>query len=152
MSLIKVADKVRQVYKELEKVSADKGVSPRDLVEVSRPEDALLHKQFNWNDTKAAEEWRIFQARQLLRTITIEHEGQVVKQYYNVIIKLNGGKTQKYYRLETVMSSEELKEKVLVQMLRELRSFKEKYRNHKEIYELIDEDKQHKMEVQYGVL
>ena len=47
------------------------GLTAQNLVNVSRPEDAPLHKCFEWNDTKAAENYREWQARKMIAAIEI---------------------------------------------------------------------------------
>ena len=42
----------------MDQLSAEGRLSPLDLVEASRPEDAPLHNEFEWNDTIAAQKWR----------------------------------------------------------------------------------------------
>jgi len=58
---------------ELERIweEHDERLEPPVVVEESRPKAAPLHPVFEWNDKKAAEEWRNNQARQLIRNIRI---------------------------------------------------------------------------------
>lgn len=75
-----------QVTKELE----DRGMlTAQNLVDVSRPEDAPLHQEFEWNDTIAAEEHRKYQARNIIRSIQIVREDnpQPEKVYAHVRIE-----------------------------------------------------------------
>jgi hypothetical protein len=151
MSYIKLADKVRQVYEELAAKSPDHGVAPQDLLEASRSEDAILHNQFEWDNNKAAEGYRVWQARMLLRTITVEVSEEKIREYQNIVIETEAGKTQKYYHLSTVMSDEELKAKVLAQLAGEVRSIQDKYRKYQEVFRVINEDELKKIELQYKV-
>ena len=41
------------------------------LVEESKPKDAPLHDAFEWNDKKAGKEYRLWQARKIIRTTKI---------------------------------------------------------------------------------
>lgn len=43
----------------------------RMVVEAARPEDSPLHPAFEWDDVKAAEAWRVEQARHLIRVIEV---------------------------------------------------------------------------------
>jgi len=47
-------------------------LSPQEIVEAARAEGSALHECFEWDDTKAAESWRIEQARDLIRRVKIE--------------------------------------------------------------------------------
>jgi hypothetical protein len=49
---------------------------PEDIVEAARPKKNVLHSYFQWEDSKAAQEYRLQQARHLLRSIvTVKSEG-----------------------------------------------------------------------------
>jgi hypothetical protein len=47
---------------------------PVDVVNEARPEDAALHPAFEWNNQKAAEEWRVHTARNLIRSVHVVNE------------------------------------------------------------------------------
>lgn len=66
---------------ELTRIHAEHGrLTPRDVVDESRPEDAPLHPAFEWRDDIAADEFRQIQARSLIKTVEVirpaaaEHE------------------------------------------------------------------------------
>lgn len=42
------------------------GITAARVLDVSREKDALLHPCFEWEDTKAAEQYRLYQARKLV--------------------------------------------------------------------------------------
>jgi hypothetical protein len=54
-------------------------VRSEDLVEAARPKESPAHKAFEWNDTKAGHEYRLIQARQWIRRVTIIHEEKPVQ-------------------------------------------------------------------------
>ena len=55
-------------------------ISPHDLVEDARPADAPLHPAFEWDDAKAAERYRVEQARTLLqRLVVVRDDGEQVQ-------------------------------------------------------------------------
>lgn len=47
------------------------GIYAERVVDDARPEDAPLHPAFEWNDGKAAEEYRLYQARTLIRAVHV---------------------------------------------------------------------------------
>lgn len=55
------------------------------VLEEARKPTSVLHKCFEWDDTKAAEEWRKEQARKLIRTVrfhvTVEERPIRIPQY-----------------------------------------------------------------------
>lgn len=60
-------------YAELERIRAahDDKLNPHDIVDESRPDEAVLHPFFEWNNRKAAEEYRVWQARRLSRSVYV---------------------------------------------------------------------------------
>jgi hypothetical protein len=62
-----------QVRTELERLYGQKGeLKPSAVVDAARAKDSPLHKCFEWRDGKAADEYRLIQARKLIRlTVTI---------------------------------------------------------------------------------
>lgn len=99
-------------------------LTAKNLVEVSRPEDAPLHKEFCWDDEKAAEMYREQQARVLIRhVVTVsETEEKPIRAFINLEVE-----DAEYYRIDTVLSSEDKYEKMLTRALAELRMFEKKY-------------------------
>lgn len=63
-----VAVKIRQ---ELDRIAQLEGgkISPKIIVEAARDKSSILHSQFTWDDTEAAEQYRLAQAGQLIRTV-----------------------------------------------------------------------------------
>ena len=62
------------VYESLEKIreaQADEHLSPPDVVEAARPKKAPLHAAFEWDNGQAAEQYRLFQARRLIRSVYV---------------------------------------------------------------------------------
>lgn len=60
-------------YEELMRITdKNEGVlSPRAIVDESKPADAVLHPAFEWNNARAADSWRLHQARQIARSVYI---------------------------------------------------------------------------------
>jgi len=58
-----------QVAKRLEQLEQDGRLKARDVVEDARDPDSPLHDCFEWDDSRAAERFRIVQARRLIRTV-----------------------------------------------------------------------------------
>ena len=48
-----------------------KAVSAKRILDDARPQDSPLHRFFEWDNAKAAEAYRLNQARQLARSITV---------------------------------------------------------------------------------
>lgn len=76
----------REVIDEMERVALDHGgikmLYASDVVESARPEDSPLHGEFEWNDKKAGHEYRLHQARKLIRAVVVveNRDGKEVKE------------------------------------------------------------------------
>lgn len=47
------------------------GLTPQGLVDVSRPVDAPMHNEFEWDDSIAGEKYRVEQAKHVIRNLVI---------------------------------------------------------------------------------
>ena len=134
--------KKRLVLKELKKIERKYGmITPQQVVDVAKVLNNPLHNYFDWNDTEAAKKWRIWQARYLLTTIKVELLGQETDAYWNAKVMIDDVSVQGYFSSERVLNDDQLYLKVLEEGLREIRYWKEKYKQIKELHELINEDK-----------
>lgn len=60
---------------ELERINEKHGgLHPEHVVKESKPKTAPLHECFTWNDTKAGEQWRLQEARNLIRCVHVVSE------------------------------------------------------------------------------
>lgn len=121
---------------EIERISAMGELTPKAVVDASRPEEAPLHPEFEWNDGIAAECWREEQARMLIRdikvTIEVTDEPKEVRAYMAV-----ERPSKVYQPTIKVLSDEELRSKALELAMRELHSFMNKYENLQELAGVI---------------
>lgn len=68
------------VGKELKRIHGENGViEPVAVVNESRPESAPLHPVFEWDDEHAAEQYRIWQARKLIKAVQVVETKEGVK-------------------------------------------------------------------------
>lgn len=99
---------------ELERIrmEAEGKLTPADVVDAARPEDAPLHPVFEWDDAEAAEAHRRWQARLLIRSVRIVSDDnkpsapayfsvriQETKPYYQSASELHPG-TDEYKAVE----------------------------------------------------
>lgn len=85
--------------------------------------DSALHKSLEWNDTRAAQEYRIQQVRQLIRVHVIAEDGapQLVSLTFDR--KQNGG----YRAVDDVLKNRDLSDIMLKDALDELTRIQTKY-------------------------
>lgn len=68
---------------ELDRIHQKHGaIKPKTVVDEARPNDALLHPVFEWNDAVAAEEWRVHTARNLIRSVQVVNAEKQTEPVY----------------------------------------------------------------------
>jgi hypothetical protein len=114
---------------------------PKDIVDEARKESHPLHKCFEWDDSVAAEAYRVAQAQYLIRVIVLVEEVDdgkeplIVRAYYNI----KDASDQYYIGAAQALTDEDKRKKVLEQALKDLRIFREKYKAFKEFSALFAE-------------
>ena len=128
--------KSAKVIAELKRIAASNGglLQPEAVVEKARPVTSPLHSKFTWDDSEAAHQYRLWQARQLIR-VTVELIGGIAKPV-DCFVSLT---TDRYaeqggYRvMTTVLNDAEMRKQMLVDALNELQQFQQKYSRLKEL-------------------
>lgn len=95
-------------------------MSPKIIVDESRPEDAVLHQVFEWSDPVAAELWRQQQARNIVCCIITKHETEKsgpteVRAFVHV--------AESYRPTQLVVSQEDLQAELVRNALRDVEAF-----------------------------
>jgi len=86
-------DQAEEVEAALAEVADQRGyLTPRAVVDAARPEESRLHPFFLWDDAAAAEEYRLAQARHLVRSVTVRvvdrHNAErSLPKYHNVVVQ-----------------------------------------------------------------
>lgn len=101
-------------------------LNKKELVEVSRPEEAPLHKDFEWDNEVAAEKYREHQAQNMIHNLTVVSESvpeePARRVFFNIL-----SEGPKYETLETIMTRKDSVEALKKQCLKDLIAFKVKY-------------------------
>jgi len=128
MSSIK--DELTQIYNE-----HNGRVPPEAVVEFARDENTALHAEFEWDDTEAAHQFRLEQARKIIR-LNIEvletPNGNVrMPVFVSLVSDRRGGGG--YRALTDVMSNAEMRAQLLQQAIDELQRVRRKYESLREL-------------------
>lgn len=100
------------------------------LLELSRDEDALMHDCFEWDDTVAAEKFRLSQARYIIRTIVatkIDDEPIQEQRAFVSVSQTSHAEKGRFKPLITALAVEKDRSVVLENAMRDWGFFKEKY-------------------------
>lgn len=124
---------------ELMRIRDDRGrLTPEDVRDEARVEDAPLHPAFEWDDFVAAEAHRLDQARYLLRSIVVMVERDGVEHEVRAFVVVNRDEGEREFEsIVTVMKDEDLRRQVLVRAYSEWQSFTRKYRELEELSDLL---------------
>jgi hypothetical protein len=118
-------------------------LEPEMIVNAAREETSPLHPHFEWDDAAAADEYRKDQARDLVRSLTVDIsrsnlESRPVRAFVNV----ETGGSQGYVSTATAMSSEDMRKQVLTRAFNELEAWRARHAELSElarIFSAIDE-------------
>ena len=127
----------------ISKLSEKRGfVTPSIVLEDARKSASPLHDYFEWDDSAAAEAWRISQANYLIRSIVVtivDEDRPQIKQFFSVTptpeMKTDASKV--YVTLNTVLSHEEIREEVIAYAKQELKGWSERYRQYSELESML---------------
>lgn len=70
-------------------------VKPSELLDSARPKDSPAHNAFEWNNTKAGQEFRLIQARNWLRVVVIRTESEAPERLVHVPRVVSSGEESK---------------------------------------------------------
>lgn len=124
------------VHAELAKIMRENDglLRPDDVVEAARLKSHPLHDRFNWDNTSAAHQYRLWQARELIMRVRVEYPVNGKSVDCRVFVSLTPDRVDSGYReLTSVLSDTEMREQLLQDALGELGIFQEKYRTLKEL-------------------
>lgn len=103
-------------------------LTPALVVDAARNPEHPLHSRFEWDDTLAAEQWRLEQAGQLLRIVKLPpEEGRPRDLRAFVAIKGKDSHRSDYVPTEVALSDPLSRDIVLRAMKREWQTFRRRY-------------------------
>lgn len=116
-------------YEEIQQIGEE--VKPEQVLDKARNESSELHKCFDWDDSSAAEKYRLFQARNVLNQliVVVHEEAKDNRQpvQFRVMLKNERDKGSGYKQTIVMMKDEDEYQKLLKQAYAELHAFKQKY-------------------------
>ena len=125
-------------YEEIQEIGEE--VKPEQVLDKARDSESELHKCFDWDDSSAAEKYRLFQARQVINhLIVVKREVEEDKEpvQFRVMLKNESDKESGYKQTLVMVRDEDEYKKLLDQAYRELHSFKQKYSCLSELAEIL---------------
>ena len=130
------------VKAELERLKAGGVIKPADVVSFARNEDTALHACFTWDDGEAAQQYRLLEARNILRVyVTTEaSDTSSVRAFVSLTTdrtKEGGG----YRSIADVMSDDTLRERMLADAFAQFKTMQQRYKSLQQlskVWEAVD--------------
>ena len=121
---------LRSLYREKGKL-----LHPKDIVEAARAETSPLHSHFLWDDSEAAERYRVTQARELLQRVFVKVSAPNGSQHMaQVFVSLTTDREKGGYRtMVDVLSDEDLRNQMIRDAMAEMQLFTERYKTLREL-------------------
>jgi hypothetical protein len=127
------AQKAGEQFEELERTC---GLTPKNVVDANRAENAPLHNEFEWDDSIAAESYREEQARYIIRMLQVKPEEKKeipIRAYFSIET------ANTYENIATIQASKEKLDYLYEQALKELKAFQRKYSKITKLKPIFDE-------------
>lgn len=112
---------------------------PAKVVEFARDPSTALHARFTWDDGEAAEQWRLHEARNVVRVYVYVPEGATEPIRAYVSLREDRRAEGGYRSVPDVLKSPDLRSKMLAEALAELEVFQRKYRQLTELESVFTE-------------
>ncbi len=130
------------IVQELKRIAQQHGgeLKPADVVQAARPIDSPLHSRFEWDDTAAAESYRLWQARQLIRVV-VEYVGSGKEAILSkVFVSLTSDRMNDgggYRDIVSVMQDPQHRSQLLEDAREDMERFAKKYSELKELSDVF---------------
>lgn len=127
---------------ELEALKAGGMIRPADVIQRAKSKKSALHNCFTWDDSEAGHQFRLLQARNLLRVyVLVEANNSIpVRAFVSLTTdRKNGGG---YRAVADVMSDDAMRLQMLRDALTQMRNVQKKYKNLQQlskVWEAVDE-------------
>lgn len=119
-----------------ERLEDEGRLTPRELLFEATPMNSPLHDEFEWDNNRAATEYRIYQARNIINSLTINissEQKEPVRAFFN-ITKPNAS----YTSTKIIIQDQDSRQRLLNQALSELLEFQRKYQTLQELAPVFD--------------
>ncbi len=130
------------IKQELEEVRQRYGgvLKSEAVVEYAKNPETALHSQFTWDDSEAAHNYRLWQARMLIRVVVKEapkEEVEPMRVYVSMLEDRYGQPGGGYRSMEEVLTDKDLREQLMEQATKEFERWREKYEHLNELAEVF---------------
>jgi hypothetical protein len=111
----------------------DDTLSAQEVLDLARPKNSPIHQYFNWDDSDAAEKYRLYQARNLIKCIVVEIDDGVSVPKYCTPVMVDGYEKKRYVSLKRAISTPSIWEQILSRALEDAEFWNARYRHLREL-------------------
>lgn len=119
----------QKVGEELEEIERAGVINPEHLIEYAeRHKESELYKCFEWNNDEASRKYRIYQARQIISSISIEIKEEP-KEIQKIYFSVNDSETKekRYKNITEIINNNDEYSQIIDKAKKEFIRCKEKY-------------------------
>lgn len=133
----------KRIISTIENIEKSHELTAETVLEEAERKTSPLHHLFEWNDTIAARNFRLAQARVIINQVKVVIGEKTYSKYENIhvhVIDSQGNIRNKrvYKPIEEIIRSPELREQMIASSLRQLRYWEEENEKYKELKPIID--------------
>ena len=122
------AEVVGKILTDIEAAAGE--IRPETVVQEAKSTNSPLHRFFEWDDKKASEQHRLWQARQLISSIVIRKVGSVAPTEVRAFVNLTGdGEPRKYESISFVLTDAVKRGRLFEQAKREIVAWHKRYKD-----------------------
>ena len=112
--------KAEVIVKELKAIAKTGSLKPQDVVESARSKSSPIHSCFEWNNSVAAEKYRLAQASYLIRSVSVRFDSKQGPAYLRCFVSLDRNNDERRYEeLEVAIKNPKSREEIVFQAWRE---------------------------------
>jgi hypothetical protein len=122
------------------RVQLGREIKKEDVLDAARPSASRLHHLFTWDDSAAAEKWRLEEAGFYLRSIVVRvegHGGPVERRLLVAIAKGEQDEPHEYVARTQALSDDDLRSRLVEKALHEIEQWQERYQELSEEFPLV---------------
>jgi hypothetical protein len=111
-------------------------VTPEKVLEIARDENTELHKCFEWDDGKAAEKYRLSQARQIISFLIVKDDNAEEDDIPIRVFQISREKNT-YQPIRTFVENQDEYKALLKRAMTELVNIRNRYKQLKELEDVF---------------
>ena len=127
----------------LQSLDGERRLTPANVVAVARPVESPLHGGFEWDDSAAAEAYRLDQARYILRSIVVVRDADNPKSAIRAFVTVTGDETPAdkpqtiYMSIEAALADPVKRDEIVSRARRELDEWRDRYKQIREFSDVF---------------